>query len=65
MNGHPDVPPTPGAPLSSSPAATTTATTTTTTTAERARVALAWFVVLVPAAWGVAQVVAKSAALFR
>ena len=65
MNGHPDVPPTPGAPLSSSPAATTTTTATTTTSAERARVALAWFVVLVPAAWGVAQVVAKSAALFR
>ena len=63
MNGHPDVPPTPGAPPRSSPAATTT--TTRTTTAERARVAMAWFVVLVPAAWGVAQVVAKSAALFR
>ena len=63
MNGHPDVPPTPGAPLSSSPSATTAATTTT--TAERARVALAWFLVLVPATWGVAQVVEKSAALFK
>ena len=63
MNGHPDMPPTPGAPLGSSPAATTT--TTRTTSAERARVALAWFVVLVPATWGVAQVVEKSAALFR
>lgn len=29
------------------------------------RVALAWVVVLVPAVWGVAQVVSKSAALFR
>lgn len=34
-------------------------------TSERIKVALAWAVVLVPAAWGVAQVVAKSAALFR
>ena len=65
MNGHPDLPPTPGAPRGSSPGAATTTTTTTTTSAERARVALAWFVVLVPAAWGVAQVVEKSAALFR
>ncbi len=32
---------------------------------ERVRVALSWLVVLVPAAWGVAQVVVKSAALFR
>ena len=32
---------------------------------EQLKVALAWGVVLVPAAWGVAQVVAKSAALFR
>ena len=59
MNGHPDLPPTPGAPRGSSPGAATT------TSAERARVALAWFVVLVPATWGVAQVVEKSAALFR
>ena len=33
--------------------------------AERIRVALAWVVVLIPAVWGVAQVVSKSAALFR
>lgn len=32
---------------------------------ECVRVLLAWVVVLVPAAWGVAQVVLKSAALFR
>ena len=32
---------------------------------ERMKVALAWFVVGLPAAWGVAQVVEKSAALFR
>jgi len=33
--------------------------------AEKLKVAVAWIVVLVPAAWGVAQVVSKSAALFR
>jgi hypothetical protein len=33
--------------------------------AEKVKVALAWLVVLSPAAWGVAQVVLKSAALFR
>ena len=32
---------------------------------EKIKVALAWIVVLIPAAWGVAQVVSKSAALFR
>ena len=32
---------------------------------EKVKVALAWLVVLIPAAWGVAQVVSKSAALFR
>ncbi len=32
---------------------------------ERVKVALAWIVVLIPAAWGVAQVIVKSAALFR
>ena len=32
---------------------------------EKLKVALAWMVVLIPAAWGVAQVVSKSAALFR
>jgi hypothetical protein len=32
---------------------------------ERLKVALAWAFVGIPAAWGVAQVVAKSAALFR
>ena len=32
---------------------------------ERVKVALSWVVVMVPAVWGVAQVVAKSAALFR
>ena len=32
---------------------------------ERLRVALAWLFVGIPAAWGVVQVVAKSAALFR
>ncbi|MCX5767088.1 MAG: hypothetical protein NTZ43_07690 [Gemmatimonadetes bacterium] len=31
---------------------------------ERWKVALAWLVVLVPAVWGVAQVIVKSAALF-
>ena len=34
-------------------------------TAELSKVALGWLVVLVPAAWGVAQVVIRSAALFR
>lgn len=33
--------------------------------AERLKLLLAWLVVAVPAAWGVAQVVAKSVALFR
>ena len=33
--------------------------------AEKVKVALAWLVVLIPAAWGVEQVVSKSAALFR
>jgi hypothetical protein len=32
---------------------------------ERVKVILAWIVVLIPAGWGVAQVVSKSAALFR
>ena len=32
--------------------------------AELAKVALGWLVVLVPGAWGVAQVVVRSAALF-
>ena len=32
---------------------------------ERVKVALAWLVVLIPAVWGVGQVVSKSAALFR
>ena len=31
---------------------------------EAFKVALAWLVVLIPAAWGVAQVIVKSAALF-
>jgi hypothetical protein len=35
------------------------------TWAERVKVFLAWGVVLVPAVWGVAQVVSKSAALFK
>ena len=33
--------------------------------AEKLKVAISWLVVLIPAAWGVAQVVSKSAALFR
>ena len=33
--------------------------------AEKVKVALTWAVVLIPAVWGVAQVVSKSAALFR
>lgn len=33
--------------------------------AEAAKVVLAWIVVLIPAVWGVAQVVSKSAALFK
>ncbi len=33
--------------------------------AEKAKVALSWIVVLIPAVWGVAQVVSKSAALFK
>jgi hypothetical protein len=32
---------------------------------ERVKVLLAWVVVLIPAVWGVAQVVIKSADLFR
>jgi hypothetical protein len=32
---------------------------------ERLPLVLSWLVVLVPAAWGVAQVVQKSAALFK
>ncbi len=32
---------------------------------EKIKVALAWVVVLIPAAWGVGQVVSKSAALFK
>jgi hypothetical protein len=32
---------------------------------ERVKVLLAWVVVLIPAAWGVGQVVSKSAALFK
>jgi hypothetical protein len=33
--------------------------------AERVKLVLAWLFVGIPAAWGVAQVVVKSAALFR
>ena len=33
--------------------------------AEKVKVALAWIVVLIPAVWGVGQVVSKSAALFK
>jgi hypothetical protein len=33
--------------------------------AEKVKVALAWMVVLIPAVWGVSQVVTKSAALFK
>jgi hypothetical protein len=36
-----------------------------TTGAERVKVLLAWIVVLIPAGWGVAQVVIKSADLFK
>lgn len=32
---------------------------------ERVKVVLAWLVVLIPAVWGVAQVVSKSVALFK
>jgi hypothetical protein len=32
---------------------------------EKVKVALAWMVVLIPAVWGVGQVVTKSAALFK
>jgi hypothetical protein len=32
---------------------------------EGVKVVLAWIVVLIPAVWGVAQVVAKSAVLFK
>jgi len=32
---------------------------------ERVKLVVAWLVVGIPAAWGVAQVVAKSMALFR
>jgi hypothetical protein len=32
---------------------------------ERVKLLLSWLVVSIPAAWGVAQVVEKSAALFR
>jgi len=31
---------------------------------ETLKIAVAWLVVLIPAAWGVAQVIVKSAALF-
>jgi hypothetical protein len=37
----------------------------TTSAGERVKVMLAWIVVLIPAVWGVAQVVSKSAVLFR
>jgi hypothetical protein len=37
----------------------------TSSAGERVKVMLAWIVVLIPAVWGVAQVVSKSAALFR
>ena len=33
--------------------------------AEKMKVALSWIVVLIPAIWGVSQVVSKSAALFK
>ena len=33
--------------------------------AEKVKVALSWLVVLIPAVWGVSQVVSKSAALFK
>jgi hypothetical protein len=33
--------------------------------AEKVKVALSWIVVLIPAVWGVSQVVSKSAALFK
>ena len=33
--------------------------------AERVKLVLSWLFVLIPAAWGVAQVAEKSAALFR
>ena len=33
--------------------------------AEKVKVALAWIVVLIPAVWGVGQVISKSAALFK
>jgi hypothetical protein len=36
-----------------------------TTSAERLRVAFAWLYVGIPLAWGVAQTVIKSVALFR
>jgi Na+-transporting methylmalonyl-CoA/oxaloacetate decarboxylase gamma subunit len=32
---------------------------------ERMKTVLAWLVVLIPAVWGVSQVVSKSAALFK
>ena len=32
---------------------------------ERIKLVAAWLVVLLPAAWGIAQVVVKSASLFR
>lgn len=32
---------------------------------EKAKIVLAWIVVLIPAVWGVAQVVSKSAVLFK
>ena len=35
------------------------------TSAETTKVVLAWVFVLIPAVWGVAQVVSKSAALFK
>ena len=36
-----------------------------TSAGERVKVVLAWIVVLIPAVWGVGQVVSKSAALFK
>ena len=36
-----------------------------TAASEKLKVALAWAVVLIPAVWGVEQVVVKSAALFH
>ena len=36
-----------------------------TSAGEQVKVILSWIVVLIPAVWGVAQVVSKSAALFK